>query len=366
MAANTWSAKKRGRGMLGYYAGFSSRFVAMLIDVVIVIALVFFIYFAIRLPIQIFLGVDPNTCTPTNNETVLAQVLGTIFPTSSAPVPGWFCSLVDLLFRLIALLAAPLYFSFFYSATGQTLGMYAMGVRVVRMDGKAISFIGGLWRWICVLIAILPLGIGVLWVIVDDRRQGWHDKLAHTCVIYAWNAEQNVLLVNEVKRWLWGDRVRRILGRHDSTPTLDPAKPPKLDLLTIAFPDFDRLDNVLDMIQDGIDDDKYSIVNATVLVKGDGDSVGVLAATDLSVGTKVNNMADEPLMLPDYELKRIMANVPAQHFVVALVAEDHHGDSIIRAVSREANALVRRYDLDEAPKGSQKVHTATAVEITAD
>ena len=41
MAAKNWSVKKRGRGMLGYYAGFTSRFVAMLIDVGIVIALVF-------------------------------------------------------------------------------------------------------------------------------------------------------------------------------------------------------------------------------------------------------------------------------------------------------------------------------------
>ena len=71
-------------------------------------------------------------------------------------------------------------------------------------------------------------------------------------------------------------------------------------------------------------------------------------------------------MLPDYELKRIMASVPAQHFVVALVTEDHHGDSIIRAVSREANALVRRYDLDETGKGSKKVHPVTAVETTID
>jgi uncharacterized RDD family membrane protein YckC len=364
MAANNWSVKKRGRGMLGYYAGFTSRFVAMLIDVAIVIVLVFTIYLAIRLPIQVFLGVDPNTCQATDHQSMLAQIVGTIFPTSSGPVPAWFCAAVDLVFRLIAVLAAPVYFGFFYSATGQTLGMYAMGVRVVRMDGKAMSFFGGIWRWICVLIAILPMGIGVLWVVVDDRRQGWHDKLAHTCVIYAWNAEQNVFLVNQVKRWLWGDRVRRLLGRPDSTPTLGTAKPPKLDLLTIAFPDYDRLDNVLNTIQDGIDEDKYSVVNATVLVKGDGDSVGVLAASDLAVGTKVNNMADEPLMLPDYELKRIMANVPAQHFVVALVTEDHHGDSIVRAVSREANALVRRYDLDETGKGAKKVHPVTAVETT--
>ena len=129
-------------------------------------------------------------------------------------------------------------------------------------------------------MAILPMGLGVLWVIVDDRRQGWHDKLAHTCVIYAWNAEQNVFLVNQVKRWLGGDRVQRLLGRSNAACQRGTGLPPKLDLLTIAFPDYDRLDNVLDLIQDGIDDDKFGVVNATVLVKGDDDSVGVLAASD--------------------------------------------------------------------------------------
>ncbi len=45
---------------------------------------------------------------------------------------------------------------------------------------------------------------------------------------------------------------------------------------------------MLDLIQDGIADDKFHVVNATVLVKGDNDSVGVLAASDLAVGSKVN------------------------------------------------------------------------------
>ena len=346
MAASSWVTKKRGRGMLGYYAGFWSRFIALLIDIALVIIIVFAIYIAIRLPIQVFLSIDPTTCTATDKTSLIAQIVGSIFP-KSVPVPTWFCGMVDIVFKAVALLAAPVYFAFFYSATGQTIGMYVMGVRVVRMDGKAISFLGGFLRWVCFLLVIIPLGLGALWVIVDDRRQGWHDKMVHTCVIYAWNAEQNMLIINQMKRWLWGDRARRFFGNRGNATAQQPAAPPRLDLLTIAFPDYGRLDNVLDLIQDGIDDGKFDVVNATVLVKGDGDSVGVLAATDLTIGTKVNDMADEPLLLPDYELKRIMANVPAQHFVVAIVTEDHHGDNIVRAVSREANALVRRYDLDE-------------------
>jgi len=30
---------------------------------------------------------------------------------------------------------------------------------------------------------MLPLMLGILWVAFDPRKQGWHDKLAHTVVV---------------------------------------------------------------------------------------------------------------------------------------------------------------------------------------
>ena len=33
------------------------------------------------------------------------------------------------------------------------------------------------------LLSIAPAGLGFLWILWDSRRQGWHDKLAHTCVV---------------------------------------------------------------------------------------------------------------------------------------------------------------------------------------
>jgi uncharacterized RDD family membrane protein YckC len=30
--------------------------------------------------------------------------------------------------------------------------------------------------------------LGFLWILIDNRRQGWHDKMAGTCVIYNWPA----------------------------------------------------------------------------------------------------------------------------------------------------------------------------------
>jgi uncharacterized RDD family membrane protein YckC len=320
----------RNRGLLGQYAGFITRAAALMMDMLIVMAIIFVIYWSVRLPMVFFLNLNPETCVSSS----------TLIGTERLP-SEWLCMAAQVIWTVSALLAAPVYFIFFYASTGQTIGMYIMGIRVVRLDGKHMTLVGGAIRWLGLILSMLPLGLGFLWVLVDDRRQGWHDKLAHTCVVYAWRAGQDDFIIARFQRWLSGGRFRR-----SRKQTLTPAGSIKYDLLTIAFPEYERLDNVLDLIQDGIGAGSYEIVNATVLVKGEDGALGVLAASDLAVGSKVNRMASEPLALPDYELKRIMADVPTENFVVAVVLQEHFADELLRAVSRESAALVRRYDLD--------------------
>ena len=38
-------------------------------------------------------------------------------------------------------------------------------------------------RYLGYYVSLLPLGLGFLWILWDPRKQGWHDKLAHTIVI---------------------------------------------------------------------------------------------------------------------------------------------------------------------------------------
>jgi uncharacterized RDD family membrane protein YckC len=38
-------------------------------------------------------------------------------------------------------------------------------------------------RYIGYFVSTIPLGLGLLWVAIDPRKQGWHDKLAGTVVI---------------------------------------------------------------------------------------------------------------------------------------------------------------------------------------
>ncbi len=38
-------------------------------------------------------------------------------------------------------------------------------------------------RYAAFLLALLPMGLGLLWILWDERSQGWHDKIAGTVVL---------------------------------------------------------------------------------------------------------------------------------------------------------------------------------------
>jgi uncharacterized RDD family membrane protein YckC len=137
----------------GRPAGFVSRLIALVIDLVILTAIA-------------------------TTVTVVGQFVGTSLGVSTNTL------------RLVALLtagfAALLYFFYFALANvlgGQTVGQRIMGLRVVRTDGSRVKF----WRSVKRLIGMilsLPLFWGYLIVLIDNRRRGFHDKLAGTIVIY--------------------------------------------------------------------------------------------------------------------------------------------------------------------------------------
>jgi uncharacterized RDD family membrane protein YckC len=92
------------------------------------------------------------------------------------------------------------YHVFFWALTGQTPGKALLGVRVVTTNGHRISPWRGILRFFGYFLAVIPLGIGLLWIMVDDQRQGWHDKLAKTFVIYTWAARPDEeFLVEELQ-----------------------------------------------------------------------------------------------------------------------------------------------------------------------
>ncbi|BCJ45743.1 hypothetical protein GCM10010168_58370 [Actinoplanes ianthinogenes] len=72
-----------------------------------------------------------------------------------------------------------IYCALFWSLAGRTPGMAVLGVRVIRSDGRPVRWFAALVRGL--LLAYLP--ILALWLLVDRRYQGLHDKIVRTSVI---------------------------------------------------------------------------------------------------------------------------------------------------------------------------------------
>lgn len=77
-----------------------------------------------------------------------------------------------------------LYYWLFTGLRGQTLGKMAVGVKVVDDRGSVPGLGIAALREIPGKIVSTPvIFLGFLWIIWDERKQGWHDKIAKTCVI---------------------------------------------------------------------------------------------------------------------------------------------------------------------------------------
>lgn len=72
----------------------------------------------------------------------------------------------------------------FWAYCQATPGKMVIGARIVdAQTGEAPSAAQCIGRYLAYWISGLPLLLGFFWVAVDDRKQGWHDKLAGTVVV---------------------------------------------------------------------------------------------------------------------------------------------------------------------------------------
>jgi uncharacterized RDD family membrane protein YckC len=76
------------------------------------------------------------------------------------------------------------YYVFFWTFIGYTPGKALMGLRIVRQDGRPLSFWRAWLRFIGYSISALPFFLGFIWILFDRQHEGWHDKIANTHVIY--------------------------------------------------------------------------------------------------------------------------------------------------------------------------------------
>lgn len=156
------------KSQLGNYAGFTSRLLAFALDLTF---------------IALFLGLTSWLITATIQLLGLEQFFESILTADS--LVG---ILGTLLLSMYGTLAIIIYALLSWSLTGQSIGMMLLGLRVVTVQGERLSFWRSLLRVIGYMVAAAPFFLGFLWMLGDNRRQGWHDKLAGTVVVYTWPA----------------------------------------------------------------------------------------------------------------------------------------------------------------------------------
>jgi uncharacterized RDD family membrane protein YckC len=134
------------------YAGFWIRVLASLIDTVAIVC--------VTLP-------------------VLLAIYGRSY--FEAATAGGAAGLADVLISWIAPAVAVIGFWVWRQATP---GKSAVSARVVdARTGGPIGLRQACVRYLGYFVSMIPLGLGILWVAFDPRKQGWHDKLAGTVVV---------------------------------------------------------------------------------------------------------------------------------------------------------------------------------------
>ncbi len=75
------------------------------------------------------------------------------------------------------------FFGLFWTRRGQTLGMMAWRLKVVREDGSLLSWADTIKRLAAALVSWAACGLGFFWIWIDRDRLAWHDRWTRTRVV---------------------------------------------------------------------------------------------------------------------------------------------------------------------------------------
>jgi uncharacterized RDD family membrane protein YckC len=86
-------------------------------------------------------------------------------------------------FPPLSMLIALAYFAGMWAWKQTTIGGIVVGLKVVRVDGRPVTFVTALVRALAGVLSVIIVFLGILWIGWDVEKQGWHDKIAGTVVV---------------------------------------------------------------------------------------------------------------------------------------------------------------------------------------
>ncbi|MFI3184978.1 MAG: RDD family protein [Methylococcaceae bacterium] len=87
-------------------------------------------------------------------------------------------------FPLYLLLVSFLFYAWFWTHGGQTLGLRAWKIKLLTLDRKPISWKQALLRFIFAILSWSFFGLGFLWILIDKNQRSWHDHLSKTALFF--------------------------------------------------------------------------------------------------------------------------------------------------------------------------------------
>jgi uncharacterized RDD family membrane protein YckC len=81
------------------------------------------------------------------------------------------------------IVALAAYGALMWKLKSTTIGGLVCGLKVVRRDGAEINWDTAIVRALGCFLSMVVAGLGFLWIVFDEDRQAWHDKIAGTLVV---------------------------------------------------------------------------------------------------------------------------------------------------------------------------------------
>ncbi len=76
-----------------------------------------------------------------------------------------------------------MFYGWFWTHGGQTLGMRAWKIRIQQRNGTGISWWQALLRFLVAIISWLALGLGFFWMLADREQMTWYDRYSETVLV---------------------------------------------------------------------------------------------------------------------------------------------------------------------------------------
>jgi len=108
---------------------------------------------------------------------LMSLVYGDDFWTGQAVFFGFWDLILNYLLPAVAVIL-------FWNYRSATPGKMALSLKIVDANtGESVPTGRLIGRYLGYYVSIIPFCLGLIWVGIDKRKQGWHDKLAGTVVV---------------------------------------------------------------------------------------------------------------------------------------------------------------------------------------